>query len=91
MVTFRKGGYQGAPGLSSVQRLQGSILPAASGFWGLWASVPGLVAASLLSLPPSPRGFSSASVSYTDSVLGFMAAPTSGPSLHPLCRDPISK
>ena len=66
----RKGGPGlGAPGghkdlgLSSIQGLQGKVLPASSSFWGLQASVPGLVSASLPSLPPSPRGFSSVSVS----------------------------
>ena len=54
---------QGDSGLSSLQRLLGRVLPTSSGFWGLQASVPGLVAASLPSLPPSPRGFSSVSVS----------------------------
>ena len=46
-----KGVCQGAPGLRSVQRLQGKVLPASSSFWGLQASIPGLVAASLPSLP----------------------------------------
>ncbi|CAI9180037.1 unnamed protein product [Rangifer tarandus platyrhynchus] len=54
---------QGVPGLSSIQRLQGRVLPASSSFWGLQASVPGLVAASLQSLPATPRGFSSVSLS----------------------------
>ena len=40
---------QGVPGLGSLQRLQGRVLPASSGFWGLQVSVPRLVAASLLS------------------------------------------
>ena len=54
---------QGDSGLSSLQSLLGRVLPASSSFWGLQASVPGLVAAFLPSLPPSPRGFSSVSVS----------------------------
>ena len=54
---------QAGPELSSLQRLQGRVLPALSSFWGLQASIPGLVATSLPPLPPSPRGFSSVSVS----------------------------
>ena len=46
-----KGVCQGAPGLRSVQRLQGKVLPTSSSFWGLQTSIPGLVAASLPSLP----------------------------------------
>ena len=63
---------------------------------GLRASVPGLVAASLPSLPPSPRGFSSVSVSLLclikDPVTGFRTAfiqKTSfqNPLLHSICKN----
>ena len=49
--------------MGSLQSLQGRVLPASSSFWRLQASIPGLAATSLPSLPPSPRGFSSVSAS----------------------------
>ena len=74
----------GGPRAGLLQRLQRRVLPASSSFWGLWASIPGLVAASLPSLAPSPRGFSAVSPLFCvlqGPVMGIRVTLISGPSL----------
>ncbi|KAB1252503.1 LINE-1 retrotransposable element ORF2 protein [Camelus dromedarius] len=84
---------QGVPGPRSLPRLQGRVPPAFSSFWGLQASIPGLVATSLPSLPrlhvASPLCLClSSSVSSEDTVLGCRATSSRRTSSQALNRKP---